>query len=281
MPQIQKQISNLTSQARESLEQGKGLAALNAMGAILKGPNFMSALGGAGTAFADSYKDALAANQKAKNSIAQMNINLLEGQRAEKLGQIKDASVSYRAAKKYKLDAYKAQQEADAKGLIALSRAEKAVQPPRPYKPSAPVRPSEQMEYVNADEATRAIMDRRYQMRAPAVAAANVAQAGQTARQVPEIDLKTQGLELERERARAAISEKATKTVDDNIFLNPEYRAAMKGKDPQGRTAAKVRDDLIKDEILKTPPISAAPVVPAAAPTAKPIEALPPVTPYG
>jgi hypothetical protein len=116
MPQIQKQISNLTSQARESLEQGKGLAALNAMVAILKGPNFMSALGGAGTAFADSYKDALAANQKAKNSIAQMNINLLEGQRAEKLGQIKDASVSYRAAKKYKLDAYKAQQEADAKG---------------------------------------------------------------------------------------------------------------------------------------------------------------------
>ena len=276
VPQIQKQITNLTSQAREALEQGKGLAALNAMGAILQGPNFMRALGGAGVAFADSYKGALAANQAAKTSIAQMNINLAAGQRAEKLGLIKDASASYRAAKKYKIDAFKAQQEASAKGLIALSRAEKAAQPPRPYKPSAPVRPTEQQEYVSADEATRALMDRRYRMMAPGLAGTLETQAGATARQAPEIDLKTQTLELDREKARAAIAEKAAKAVDDNILLNPEYRQALRGKDPQGRTAAQVRAALIEAEIKKAPPISAAPAAKtaaAAAPVGEPMPA--------
>lgn len=276
VPQIQKQITNLTSQAREALEQGKGLAALNAMGAILQGPNFMRALGGAGVAFADSYKGALAANQAAKTSIAQMNINLAAGQRAEKLGLVKDASASYRAAKKYRLDAFKAQQEAAAKGLIALSRAEKAAQPPRPYKPSAPLRDSEQMEYVRADEPTRALMDRRYQMKAPAVAAAGVAQGGANERLGQTLDLDAQKLELDRERARAAIVEKATKAVDDNIFLNPEYTKAMRGKDPQGRTAAQVRAALIEAEIKKAPPISAAPAAKtaaAAAPVGEPMPA--------
>ena len=284
MPQIQKQIANLTSQARESLEQGKGLAALNAMGAILKGPNFMSALGGAGTAFADSYKDALAANQKAKNSIAQMNINLLEGQRAEKLGQIKDASVSYRAAKKYKLDAYKAQQEADAKGLIALSRAEKAVQPPRPYKPAAPVRLSEQQEYVNADEATRAVMDRRYQMKAPAVAAAGVAQAGQNERQGPEMAAKQEQRNIE-----------WSKSVNDEVNRRISAIGISDfGRDPKYREnpvqfkldlAKRIRADVLADPSFQKPAaISAAPAAPAAkpvAPAAKPASEIPAGASYG
>lgn len=284
MPQIQKQISNLTSQARESLEQGKGLAALNAMGAILKGPNFMSALGGAGTAFADSYKDALAANQKAKNSIAQMNINLLEGQRAEKLGQIKDASVSYRAAKKYKLDAYKAQQEADAKGLIALSKAEKAVQPPRPYKPAAPAKLSPYMEYVNADAATRVLMERFAGITHPAPIAADIAQAGQTARQVPEMEAKQEQRNIEWAKS---VNDEVNKRIGaigiSDFGRDPEYR-----KDPvkyKLELAKRIRADVLADPSFQKPAsISVAPAAPAAAPATpkpKPITELPPGTTYG
>lgn len=285
VPQIQKQITNLTSQAREALEQGKGLAALNAMGAILQGPNFMRALGGAGVAFADSYKGALAANQAAKTSIAQMNINLAAGQRAEKLGLIKDASASYRAAKKYKIDAFKAQQEASAKGLIALSRAEKAAQPPRPYKPSAPLRDSEQMEYVKADEATRNIMDRRYQMKAPAVAAANVAQAGATERQGPEIETKQQAQNIEWAKAVNTEVDKRINAIGISDFgRDPEYR-----KDPvkyKLELAKRIRAEVLADPSFQKPTsISAAPAAKptaaASAPAAKPIEALPPGTTYG
>lgn len=282
VPQIQKQITNLTSQAREALEQGKGLAALNAMGAILQGPNFMRALGGAGVAFADSYKGALAANQAAKTSIAQMNINLAAGQRAEKLGLIKDASASYRAAKKYKIDAFKAQQEAAAKGLIALSKAEKAAQPPRPYKPSAAPRPSEQMEYVSADEATRALMDRRYQMKAPAVAAAGVAQAGATERQIPELEAKQQQRDIEWSKAVNAEVDKRINAIGISDFgRDPEYR-----KDPvkyKLELAKRIRAEVLAEPSFQKPAsISAAPAArPAAAPAAKPASEIPAGASYG
>jgi hypothetical protein len=282
MPEIQKQIANLTSQAKESLEQGKGLAALNAMGAILKGPNFMSALGGSAVAFADSYKGALAANQTAKNSIAQMNINLLAGQRAEKLGQIKDAATSYRAAKSYRLAAFKAQQEADAKGLIALSKAEKAVQPPRPYKPAAPAKLSPYMEYVNADAATRALMERFAGITHPAPIAADIAQAGQTARQGPEMEAKQEQRNIE-----------WAKSVNDEVNRRISAIGISDfGRDPKYREnpvqfkldlAKRIRENVLEDPSFQKPAaISAAPAAkPAAAPAAKPIETLPPGSTYG
>jgi len=240
--EIKEQLSGLTAQAKSALEQGKGLAALNAMGAILQGPNFMRALGGAGVAFADSYKGALASNQVAEAKIGDMRINLANGQRAEKLGNIKDAMGSFQAAKKNKLDAFKAQQDANAKALTALSKAQKAVQTPKPVAAAKP-KPEEQAQAAFAALAAdptnvekqqiAAAWEKTFGLSRPAVAAANVTQGGQTARQGPELDLKGQTLDQD-----------WAKTVNTEV----DKRIAAIGISDYGRDPA-YRNDPIKFKI--------------------------------
>ena len=263
------QVADLTSQAKDALEQGKGIAALSAMGAILQGPNFMRALGGAGTAFADSYKGALAANQSAKMSIAQMNVNLANGQRAEKLGLVKDAMGSYQAAKKNKIDAFKAQQDANAKALIALSKAERAVQPPKPVAVAKP-KPEEQAQAAFAALAAdptnpklqreAASWEKTFGLSRPAVAAANATQTGATARQTSTLDMewaKTIKDEVDKRIASMSIAD---------YGRDPEYR-----KDPVGyklKLAETVRKQVLADPNFQKPSAAAAPAAkPAAAAT--------------
>jgi hypothetical protein len=262
------QVADLTSQAKDALEQGKGIAALSAMGAILQGPNFMRALGGAGTAFADSYKGALAANQSAKMSIAQMNVNLANGQRAEKLGLVKDAMGSYQAAKKNKIDAFKAQQDANAKALIALSKAERAVQPPKPVAVAKP-KPEEQAQAAFAalaadptnkeKQQTAAAWEKTFGLSRPAVAAANVTQAGATARQTPV-------LEKDYAQLQAQATEKATTTVDNLLLRDSVYRQALARKDATAQQAR--RQELIDAEVRTILKGTKAPIAAPAAPSA-------------
>lgn len=267
--EIQSQLSDLTSQAKDALEQGKGIAALSAMSAIVQGPNFMRALGGAGTAFADSYKGALAANQTAAMETAKMKINLANGQRAEKLGLVKDALGNYQAANKNKVDAYKAEQDANYKALRGLAYAERAAQPP---KPAAPVKLSEQQEYVLANPATRAIMDQRYRLKAPAVAAAGVTQGGANERQASLI-------EKDYAQLQAQAAEKAAPIVDNLLLRDSVYRQALTNKDAAAQQAR--RQELLRIEterILKgtkvAPAASAAPAATtAAAPVGEPMPA--------
>lgn len=282
--EIQSQLADLTAQGKDALEQGKGIAALSAMGAILQGPNFMRALGGAGTAFADSYKGALAANQSAKMSIAQMNINLANGQRAEKLGLVKDAMGSYQAAKKNKIDAYKAKQEADYKALRGLAYAERAAQPP---KAAAAAKPSAQSEGVTIyakslmakdktltqDDANALALEKYNQQKAAGLPGVQAAVTGRA-----EVAGGAQSIDTDRLKADAA--EKAAVNVDKGLLLNPEYRDAMRGKDLKGRTAAQVRDALVEAEtqrILKDTKL--APVAPPtpAAPKAAGVTTAPPI----
>jgi len=260
------QVADLTSQAKDALEQGKGIAALSAMGAILQGPNFMRALGGAGTAFADSYKGALTANQAAKTSIAQMNINLAAGQRAEKLGLIKDAAGSYQAAKKYRLDAFKAQQLANSQALTALSKAEKAVQPP---KPVAAPKPSVQSEgvaiYVKSlmakdptlseDEANALALTQYNRERAAGLPGVEAAVAGRA-------DVAGNAQELEWAKAVNTEVDKRISAIQISDYgRDPEYR-----KDPikfKIDLAKRIRAGVLADPNFKKPGAGAAAAAPA------------------
>jgi len=269
--EVKTQVADLTSQAKDALQQGKGIAALSAMGAIMQGPNFMRALGGAGQAFADSYKGALASNQAAKMSIAQMNINLANGQRAEKLGLVKDAMGSYQAAKKNQVDAYKAQQEANYKALRGLAYAERAAQPP---KAAAAPKPSAQAEGV-------AILAADLQDQHPDWSPAKINASAltlynqQKAAGLPGVQAAVQG------RADVASSEADLKwaqtvnaEVDKRIAAmsiadygrNPEYR-----KDPVGyklKLAETVRKAVLADPNFQKPGSTAAPAPAPARPAA-------------
>jgi hypothetical protein len=272
--EIQSQLSDLTSQAKDALEQGKGIAALSAMGAIVQGPNFMRALGGAGTAFADSYKGALTANQSAKLSIAQMNINLANGQRAEKLGLVKDAMANYQAANKNKVDAYKAQQDANNKTVRALAYAERATQPPKPVAVAKP-KPEEQAQAAFAalaadptnveKQQTAASWEKTFGLSRPAVAAANVTQAATTARQAPV-------LEKDYAQLQAQAAEKAAPIVDNLLLRDSIYRQALSRKDAAAQQAR--RKELIDAEVRTI--VQGTKAAPAAAPAPAVGVAMPP-----
>lgn len=259
--EIQSQLADLTAQGKDALEQGKGLAALSAMSAIVQGPNFMRALGGAGTAFADSYKGALAANQSAKMSIAQMNINLANGQRAEKLGLVKDAMGSYQAAKKNKVDAYKAQQEADYKALRGLAYAERAAQPP---KPAAIGKPSAQAEGVaiyakslmskdptlTQDDANAIALEKYNQQKAAGLPGVQAAVTGRA-----EVAGGAQELEWAKTVKDEVDKRIASMSIAD-YGRDPEYR-----KDPVGyklKLAETVRKQVLADPNFQKPGAAAA-----------------------
>jgi hypothetical protein len=75
----------------QAMRQAKGLAALKAMGAILRPGGTMRGLAAAGEAFAGSYDTALQADRAEKRAIASMKFNLADAQRKERMGMIRSA----------------------------------------------------------------------------------------------------------------------------------------------------------------------------------------------
>jgi hypothetical protein len=176
---IEGQISKMRGENEGALSEGKGLAALQAAGAMLQGNDPMRGLGAAGSAFASSYAPALAAKRRADQSFTEMNINLSKARRAEKMGLLKEADMYEQNAEKNKIAAYNADTTARKMGLTAIPAAIRATRVNVP-KPAAPAKLSEQMEYLLATPAQRAIMDQRYQLKAPGLAGVMAGVTGRT-----------------------------------------------------------------------------------------------------
>lgn len=144
---IESQISKMRGENEGSLQEGKGLAALQAAGAMLQGNDPIRGIGAAGSAFASAYAPALAAKRKADQSFTEMNINLSKARRAEKMGLLKEADAYEQAAEKNKIAAYNAETTARKAGLSSLPQAMRAVRPPA-IRAGATARPSTQAEGV-------------------------------------------------------------------------------------------------------------------------------------
>lgn len=95
-----KQIEDIREMGPQELEQQKGLAALQAASAMLQGNNVMRGLGAAGAAFGQSYGPALAAANKEKRALAEMQMNIEAAKRQEALGNYRDARAAADAADK-------------------------------------------------------------------------------------------------------------------------------------------------------------------------------------
>jgi hypothetical protein len=74
-----------------TLEQGKGMALLQAASAMAQGNNFVRGLGNAGGAFASAYGDALKLDKAEKRAINRSQFDLADSLRKEKLGIIGDS----------------------------------------------------------------------------------------------------------------------------------------------------------------------------------------------
>ena len=241
-------MADLVSQSKDALEQGKGLAALSAMGAMLQGPDFMRALGGSGAAFANTYGQALAAKKQADMSIAQMKINIANGQRAEKLGLAKDAISSYQAAETLRLNAWKAKQDQDAKTLKALAYADKATQPP---KPAAIPKESDMVIYANATP------EKQAQMRAYHASKGNDAMLAAFAAIAGRADVAGGQQSIEALGKMAQLRKQAAAEIDNEEFTNRETRTRYKADPAQRQKDIDARVEALVESAQKISPSKA------------------------
>jgi hypothetical protein len=178
---IEGQISKMRGENEGALSEGKGLAALQAAGAMLQGNDPMRGLGAAGSAFASSYAPALAAKRRADQSFTEMNINLSKARRAEKMGLLKEADMYEQNAEKNKIAAYNADTTARKMGLTAIPALVRANRVNIP-KPAAIPKESDMVIYANATPEKQAQMRAFHDSRGnTAMLAAFAAIGGRTA----------------------------------------------------------------------------------------------------
>lgn len=84
-------ISGMETEDAKGLEQAKGLAALAAIPAMLRGNNAIRGIGGAGGAFASAYGQALQADKAQKRSMMNTRFNLADAQRKERMALTRDS----------------------------------------------------------------------------------------------------------------------------------------------------------------------------------------------
>jgi len=266
---IQDQISKMRGENESALGEGKGLAALQAAGAMLQGNDPMRGLGAAGAAFASSYAPALAAKRRADQSFTEMNINLARAQRAEKQGLLKEADAYTQSAEANRINAYKADTAARKLSLDSLPRAMRALKPVIP-KPAAIPKPSDMALAVDARvaELTGNGMD-PIKARAqafkeigtqfhPAPIAAGISATAMGERSAAQIaaDEEKQRKEIaeKRDAARLLLEKEVDASLTPvKLMEYPEYAEAMKyfGKTPPAGvlTPAEVREKIKKTEV--------------------------------
>lgn len=115
----------------ESLGKAKGVGALRAAAAMLQGRGFVRGLGMAGEAFANTYEKAEAANRTEKRALRDMEFNLMDAQRKERMGLNKDAAAAMREVERDRALAEKARRDRLAaqanlaRGLASASKPQK------------------------------------------------------------------------------------------------------------------------------------------------------------
>ncbi len=114
-----KRLADMESSSEDRLREGRGLALLQAIPAMLQGGNAIRGFGNAGAAFAGVYGQYVNAANKEKLSLAQMQYSLADAKRKENLGLTKDAVAAMESVRKNKQDANRfAVEKAKAKGLL-------------------------------------------------------------------------------------------------------------------------------------------------------------------
>lgn len=124
-------LAGMEAEDAKGLDQAKGLAALQAAGAMLQGNNAIRGLGAAGSAFAGAYGQALQADKAQKRSMMNMRLNLADAQRKERMGLTREAISAADQARK---DHDAAQQFGVKKSQALAAVAGKFAQATKPVK---------------------------------------------------------------------------------------------------------------------------------------------------
>jgi hypothetical protein len=108
---------------KTNMGQMSGLALLNAAGAVLKGHSLGEGISNAAPAYAGTRGEAIRADQAEKRAIEQMNFNLADAQRKERMGNFRAANESMENYRKSIADANRAKAESDRADALLAGRA--------------------------------------------------------------------------------------------------------------------------------------------------------------
>jgi hypothetical protein len=139
---LEKNIADSDKDRATSMSQGKGLAALAAMEGILSRPGLVQGLGAAGSRFAGVYGDVLKQDKAEKRALSNMQFNLLDAERKEKMGLTRESVALNREAEKELRAAQKAHNDKRFALVNALSRAAPAFKEPTPPRPARATQPN-------------------------------------------------------------------------------------------------------------------------------------------
>jgi hypothetical protein len=244
---------------------GQGLAMIGAAGQLLKGRNLAEGASNAAPAFAQQMAEVKRATIQEQRSIEQMKFAYADAQRKERVGNIRAATSSMEAARKFQQDANNAHFN-KLKGMADL--AAKGAQANRPYARGAGAnagpKVAEQLAAAEIDFSQNPTKENKVKVEALRRTQAQLAQKQTfSLSDVPVGGPKAGALEsqatLGNAKLDADIVEKATKTVNDSIITDPAYRAA---KTAEGRalrnnvpytgiTSAQIRDNYIAKEVKR------------------------------
>ena len=139
---LEKNIADSDKDRATSMSQGKGLAALAAMEGVLSRPGLVQGLGAAGSRFAGVYGDVLKQDKAEKRALSNMQFNLMDADRKEKMGLTRDAVALNREAEKDYRAAQKAHSDKRFALSSALAKAAPAFKEPTPPKPARATQPN-------------------------------------------------------------------------------------------------------------------------------------------
>jgi len=128
---LRQEIATARGERTKNLDQAQGMALLEASAAALQPGGTMRGLAGAAAAFGGSYGKALQADRAERRSLANMEMNLLDAERKERMGLYGEARTYRAAAAKEAKDAERAQFDRDANLIKLTGGVAKTLEPRR------------------------------------------------------------------------------------------------------------------------------------------------------
>jgi hypothetical protein len=140
---MRQEIAEARGERAKNLDRAQGVALLEAAREALRPGGTMRGLAGAAAAFGGSYGQALQADRAERRSLANMEMNIADAERKERMGLYGEARALRTAAAKEKRDADRFEQDRRANLVRLASNIERGLRPPTsagkpPAKPKLP-----------------------------------------------------------------------------------------------------------------------------------------------
>ena len=253
-------IKRMQEENATNRKQGRGLAALQAAGAMLQGNDLARGLGAGAAAFGQAYGAANQASQAEERALQNMRFNLADAERKEKMGLHREAQGLVAAAEQNRRAAHLARQDANYRqrtlqqGILTATK---------PEKPEAGLKLPEQLAAAEID-AANSPNDPAKQKRVIALRSA--------VNQTRTSDIGAAKKDVEGRKITGAVGEATARTnagitaaVEKGKLLDPEYIEALSKGDVAGMDAAKDRmyDSIARRQGAKAASQAAAVPLPA------------------